>query len=36
MTQVQVDQALRQRLGGLSEPVELCDANGTDSGALSS
>jgi len=28
MTQVQVDQALRQKLGGLSEPVELCDANG--------
>jgi hypothetical protein len=28
MTQVQVDQALRQKLGGLSEPLELCDADG--------
>ena len=28
MTQVQVDQALRQKLGGMAEPVELCDANG--------
>jgi hypothetical protein len=28
MTQIQVDQALRQKLGGMNEPVELCDANG--------
>jgi hypothetical protein len=29
MTQVQVDQALRQKLGGLDESVELCDVDGT-------
>lgn len=29
MTQVQVDQALLQKLGGMNEPLELCDANGT-------
>jgi hypothetical protein len=28
MTQIQVDQALRQRLGGVNEPIELCDAEG--------
>ncbi len=28
MTQVKVDQALRQKLGGMHEPVELCDAEG--------
>ena len=28
MTQVQVDQTLRQKLGGLHEAVELCDADG--------
>jgi len=28
MTKVQVDQALRQKLGGMAEPVELRDANG--------
>jgi hypothetical protein len=28
MTQVQVDQALLQKLGGMNESVELCDANG--------
>lgn len=28
MTQVKVDQALRQRLGGMQDPLELCDANG--------
>ena len=28
MTQVQVDQTLRQKLGGMEEPLELCDANG--------
>jgi CRISPR/Cas system-associated endonuclease Cas1 len=29
MTQVQVDQALLQKLGGMAEPVVFCDANGT-------
>jgi hypothetical protein len=28
MTQVQVDQALMQKLGGLSEAVKLCDSDG--------
>jgi hypothetical protein len=28
MTQIQVDQVLRQKLGGLNEPLVLCDANG--------
>jgi hypothetical protein len=28
MTQITVDQALQQRLGGLAEPLELRDANG--------
>ena len=28
MTQVQVDQALRLKLGGMNEPLELCDADG--------
>ncbi len=28
MTQIQIDQALLQKLGGLVGPVELCDANG--------
>ena len=28
MTQVEIDQALAQRLGGLQEPVELCAADG--------
>ena len=28
MTQVQVDQILLQKLGGLDESIELCDADG--------
>jgi hypothetical protein len=28
MTQVQVDQALHQKLGGLNESIELCGADG--------
>ncbi len=28
MTQVQIDPTLRQKLGGMAEPLELCDANG--------
>ena len=28
MTQVQVDQALQQKLFGLAEPLELCDSEG--------
>jgi hypothetical protein len=28
MTQVQVDQSLKEKLGGMNEPLELCDANG--------
>ena len=28
MTQITVDESLQQRLGGLSEPVELCGADG--------
>ena len=28
MTQIQVDQALLQKLGGMQEPIEFCDANG--------
>ena len=28
MTQIQVDQVLLQKLGGLASPVELCDADG--------
>jgi len=28
MTQIQVDQALQQKLGGLDEAVELCGADG--------
>jgi len=28
MTQITVDQALQKRLGGLTEPLELRDANG--------
>jgi len=28
MTQVQIDQVLQQKLGGLNQSVELCDADG--------
>jgi hypothetical protein len=28
MTQVTIDQTLRLKLGGMNEPVELCDDNG--------
>lgn len=28
MTQVQVDQSLKEKLGGMNVPVELCDADG--------
>jgi hypothetical protein len=28
MTQIQVDQTLRQKLAGMNEPLELCDDNG--------
>jgi hypothetical protein len=28
MTRIQVDQVLRQKLGGMNEPIELCDAEG--------
>lgn len=28
MPRIQIDQVLRQRLGGMTEPLELCDASG--------
>jgi hypothetical protein len=28
MTQIQVDESLKQKLGGLDQPVELCGADG--------
>ncbi len=28
MTQIRVDESLKQKLGGLDEPVELCSADG--------
>jgi hypothetical protein len=28
MTQITVDESLQQRLGGLSEPIELCGSDG--------
>ena len=28
MTQIQVDPALQMKLGGMAEPVTLCDSNG--------
>jgi hypothetical protein len=28
MTQVQIDEALKQKLGGLDQPVEFCEADG--------
>jgi hypothetical protein len=28
MTQIRVDESLKQKLGGLNEPVELCSADG--------
>ena len=28
MTQIQVDESLKQKLGGLDQPVELCNADG--------
>ncbi len=28
MTQIQVDESLREKLGGMNRPVELCDPDG--------
>ena len=28
MTQIQVDESLKEKLGGLEKPVELCDLDG--------
>lgn len=29
MTRIQIDQLLRQKLDGMAEPLELCDASGS-------